>query len=351
MAEDAVSRYHSARDAGRCYVIAEAGSNHNGEWDLAEKLVDVAATAGADAVKFQLFRAEKLYPREAGKADYLADDTDIYEIVARMELPEEWLPRLESLCVDRGIDFLVTPFDEASADAIEPYVAAYKIASYELTHGPLIRHVARKSKPLIISTGAADVDEIAEALAAAREAGAKEIVLLQCTAAYPAKLEALNVGSITDIRERFGVPVGLSDHSTDPVLAPILAVALGAAVIEKHFTLDHDLPGPDHRFALEPDDLARLVTAIRDAETARGSARKEVHSDELELRAFARRSIFTLKDVDAGDLLDANAVGVLRRGKRGEGLPPSALPDVLGRRAARAIAAGSPLSTDDIAAP
>jgi N,N'-diacetyllegionaminate synthase len=348
MATMAASRYRAARDAGRCYVIAEAGSNHNGEWDLAERLVGVAADAGADAVKFQLFRAERMYPHDAGHADYLRDETDIYEIIARMELPEEWLPRLHALCVDRNLDFLVTPFDELSADAIEHYVPAYKIASYELTHEPLVRHIARKGKPLIMSTGAATPEEVGEALAAARDAGAEDVVLLQCTAAYPARLESLNVGSLADLRDRFGVPVGLSDHSADPVLAPVLAIGLGAAIVEKHFTLDRDLPGPDHRFALEPDGLARLVAAVRDAETARGSARKEVHADELELRAFARRSIFALRDIEAGEILDETAVAVLRRGKRGDGLPPSALPDLLGLKAAHAIAQGSPLNAGDV---
>jgi N,N'-diacetyllegionaminate synthase len=342
------SRFLAAREAGRCYVIAEAGSNHNGDLQLAARLIEVAADAGADAVKFQLFRAERLYPKYAGHADYLKDETDIYDIVARMELPEAWLPELRARCDSAGIDFLVTPFDEASADAIDQFVPLFKIASYELTHEPLVRHVASKRKPLIMSTGAADIGEIADALSAAGDAGAEDIVLLQCTAAYPARLEALNVGSLADIRERFGVPVGLSDHSADPVIAPVLAVAFGAAVIEKHFTLDRGLPGPDHAFALEPDGLARLVSAVRDAEAARGSMRKEVHDDELELRSFARRSLFALRDIAVDEVLDGSAVGALRRGNRGEGLPPSALPNVLGRRAARAIAVGSPLSVDDI---
>jgi N-acetylneuraminate synthase len=348
MTADGLSRYRTARGAGQCYVIAEAGSNHNGEWDLAERLVDVAADAGADAVKFQLFRAERLYPRNAGHADYLHVDTDIYDIVARMEMPEEWLPRLASHCTERGIDFLVTPFDEYSADVIEPYVPAYKIASYELTHEPLVRHVASKGKPMIVSTGAATLDEVGEALAAARDAGAQDVVLLQCTAAYPASLEAMNVASLRDLHERFGVPVGLSDHSADPVIAPVLAVAFDAQVIEKHFTTDRSLPGPDHSFALEPEELRRLVRAVRDAEIARGDARKQVHPQEEELRAFARRSVFAARDIAAGELIDSDALAVLRHGKRGEGLPPSALSSLIGRRASRAIAAGSPVRADAV---
>lgn len=343
-----MSRFRSARRAGWCYVIAEAGSNHNGDRSLAERLVAEAAAAGADAVKFQLFKADRLYPRDAGRAEYLGDERDIYEIVARMELPERWLGELHRLCRDAGVDFLVTPFDEASADAIAPFVPAFKIASYELTHEPLVRHVARKGLPLIMSTGAANENEIARAIAAAREVGAEEIVLLQCTAAYPARLEALNVAAVAGLRDRFGVATGLSDHSEDPLIAPVLAVGFGAVVIEKHFTLDRSLPGPDHPFAVEPPQLAELVRAVRAAEAARGRPEKVVHGDEAELRTFARRSIFATREIAAGEEFDETAVAVLRRGKRGEGLEPSELPGLLGRRAARAIAAGSPIKADDV---
>jgi sialic acid synthase SpsE len=343
-----MSRYRSARDAQRCYVIAEAGSNHNRDWSLAQQLVEAAAAAAADAVKFQLFKADRLYPRDAGRADYLEDDADIYDVVASMELPEEWLPRLHALCESAGLDLLVTAFDELSVDAVDPYVPVHKLASYELTHEPLIRHIARTAKPLIMSTGGANEAEIEVAVAAAREGGANEVVLLQCTAAYPARLEALNVATIAGLRERFGVETGLSDHSRDPVIAPVLAVGLGAAVIEKHFTIDRSLPGPDHAFALEPDELRQLVEAVRAAETALGSRAKAVHADEEELRRFARRSIFTSRDLAAGEIFDAAAITVLRHGKRAEGLPPSALPSVVGRRARRAIAAGSPLQPDDV---
>lgn len=332
-----------------CYVIAEAGSNHNGEWEIAERLIDVAAEAGADAVKFQLFRAERMYPRGAGTADYLENEVDIYDLIASMELPREWLPRLADRCRERGIEFLATPFDESSADALDAYVERYKIASYELTHDPLLRHVAAKGKPVILSTGAADLDEVEHALGVLRHAGAGDVTLLQCTAAYPARLEALNVGALADLRERFGFPVGLSDHSEDPVLAPVLAVGAGAVVVEKHFTLDRALPGPDHRFAVDPSGLQRMVAAIRDAELALGSGRKEVHADEQELRGFARRSIFATRDLSAGDLLDAQSIAVLRNGKREHGLSPERYAETLGRRARRAIRNGDPVTTDDVA--
>lgn len=312
-------------------MIAEAGSNHNGDRELALRLVDAAAESGADAVKFQLFRADRLYPRGAGAADYLADERDIVDIVGALELPVDWLPALADRCAGRGIDFLVTAFDEASADAIDPYVHAYKLASYELTHHPLVRHIAAKGKPMLMSTGASNLDEVAAAVDVARAAGAANITLLQCTAAYPANLGAMNVGAIVTIRERFGVDVGLSDHSADPVIAPVAAVALGATVIEKHFTLDRELPGPDHRFALEPGGLATMVEAIRAATVAVGDGSKNVHSDEEELRSFARRTIFSTRRIAAGETLDEANIAVLRSGKLGFGLPPERYTSLLGR--------------------
>jgi sialic acid synthase SpsE len=315
----------------RCYVIAEAGSNHNGDLELAFRLIDAATEAGADAVKFQLFRADHLYPRGAGSADYLADDRDIVDIVGALELPVDWLPALAARCAGHGIDFLVTAFDEASADAVDPYVHAFKLASYELTHHPLLRHIAAKGKPLLISTGASNLDEVAAAVDVARDAGATSITLLQCTAAYPAELKAMNVGAIVELQDRFGVDVGLSDHSADPVIAPVAAVALGATVIEKHFTLDRELPGPDHRFALEPGELATMVNAIRSATVALGDGSKTVHADEEELRSFARRTIFSTRRIAAGETLDDANIAVLRSGKLGFGLPPERYTSLLGR--------------------
>ena len=329
-------------------MIAEAGSNHNGDRELALRLVDAAAESGADAVKFQLFRADRLYPRGAGAADYLADERDIVDIVGALELPVDWLPALADRCAGHGIDFLVTAFDEASADAIDPYVHAYKLASYELTHHPLVRHIAAKGKPMLMSTGASNLDEVAAAVDVARAAGATNITVLQCTAAYPADLGAMNVGAIVTIRERFGVDVGLSDHSADPVIAPVAAVALGATVIEKHFTLDRELPGPDHRFALEPAGLAAMVEAIRAATVAVGDGSKKVHTDEEELRSFARRSIFSIRDIAPGEELGADTVAVLRSGKLGHGLDPAELDSIIGRRAARPIVADSLIRYEDL---
>lgn len=331
-----------------CFVVAEAGSNHNRSRRQALALIDAAAEARADAVKFQLFRAARLYPRSAGRSDYLGLPRSIYDIIEEMELPPEWLPELAAHARRRDLVFFAAPFDEESADLLDPHVELFKIASYEMTHIPLLRHVAAKGKPVIMSTGTATLDEVARSVEAFRATGNDQLVLLQCTAKYPAPLEALNVSALVTLRERFDLPTGFSDHSRDPVVGPMTAVALGADVVEKHLTLDNDLPGPDHAFAVEPHELAELVRRVRQVEQARGSGRKEVLAEEQELRAFSRRALFTTAAVKAGERFGSENVAVLRTGKRPRGLPPEALDRVLGRRAARDLPAESPLGEDDL---
>jgi N,N'-diacetyllegionaminate synthase len=335
-------------DGHPVYVVAEAGSNHNGSYEQALRLVDVAVEAGADAVKFQNFKAARLYTRTAGESDYLQVRRSIYDIIEEMEMPEAWVPRLAAYCGERGIEFLSSPFDEASADLLAPHVNAFKVASYEMTHAPLLRHLARYGKPMIVSTGTADLDEVLRALDVIVGAGNEQIVLLQCTASYPTPLDAVNARAITTLREATGRPVGLSDHSRDPVVAPTVATALGACLIEKHFTLSNRLPGPDHQFAVEPQELALLVRSVRDAEQALGSGGKAVLPVEQELRAFARRSIFATRAIAPGETLDAAAIAVLRCGKQGHGLDPDQYDGLLGRVAARAIAADSLVRLEDL---
>ena len=336
-------------DGEPCFVIAEAGSNHNGSLGQAKKLIDVAAEAGADAVKFQVFRAPKLYPRSAGVSDYLQVPRSIYEIISEMEMPYEWIPELARHCEDRGVFFLSSVFDERSADEVEAYVPAFKIASYEMTHTPLVEYVAGKGNPVIVSTGAAHLEEVAATVEAFRRTGNDQLVLLQCTARYPAPTDSLNLKAITVLKREFGVPVGLSDHSTDPVLGPVTAVALGANVIEKHFTLSKELPGPDHRFAVEPSELRLMVEKVREAERALGAEKKTVHPVEEELRAFARRSVFAIRDIEAGEELSTDNIAVLRNGKLPPGLPPQEYPGLLGRRAARPIRAEAAMHEADLA--
>ena len=330
------------------YVIAEAGSNHNGDFAQAQRLIDVAVAAGADAVKFQTFTARTMYPRSAGQSDYLKVQRSIYDIIEDMEMPPAWVPELSRYCAERGIEFLSSPFDEAAADLLAPHVNAFKIASYEMTHAPLVRHVARFKKPMLVSTGTATLEEVVRTVDAIRSEGNDEVVVLQCTASYPTPPEAVNARSIVALREATGALVGLSDHSRDPIVAPTLAVALGACVIEKHFTLGNDLPGPDHAFAVEPAELAALVRAVRTAETMLGHGRKEVLPVERELRTFARRSIFTTRTVKAGERLDENAIAVLRCGKLGYGLDPARYLELIGRVARRTIPAETCLRLEDL---
>lgn len=332
-----------------CFIIAEAGSNHNGGLDIALRLIDVAAEAGADAVKFQTFRAAALYPEAAGHIDQERVKTDIYQALAALEMPQEWIPYLAAHCQQKGILFLSSVFDEASADTLESYLPAFKIASYELTHYPLLRHVAAKGKPIILSTGASDLDEVAEAVEELRGAGCQQIVLLQCTAEYPAPLYALNLRSLVTLRETFGVPSGLSDHSRDAEVAPMAAVALGANVLEKHYTLSNHLPGPDHEFALEPDELAHMIRRIRDVEKALGDGIKRHHPVEAKRRAFGRRTLFALRDIAVGQTFCPDNVAVLRCGKFPMALHPKAYFRILGTRAIASVKAGTPIPPTAVA--
>ena len=336
-------------DGEPCFVIAEAGSNHDGKLDQAKQLIDLAASAGCDAVKFPLFRASKVYPKRAGFSDYLKLAKPIYEILAEREVPYEWLPELTTHCRERGIQFLASVFDEASADRLDPFVEAFKIASYEMTHLPLVRHVAEKGKPVILSTGTATLEEVAETVEVVRQTGNDGLLLMQCTASYPAPLESLNIQAVSTMKRVFGVPVGLSDHSRDPLVGPVAAVAAGANLLEKHFTLSNRLPGPDHGFAVEPEELRLMVEKVREAERALGTGEKRVHPVELELRHFARRSIFALRDLAAGEILDQENIAVLRCGKLEAGLPPKEYPNLLGRKTARPVRAEEAILADDLA--
>jgi sialic acid synthase SpsE len=332
------------------YVIAEAGSNHNGNLETALALIDVAADAGADAVKFQTFTAKRLYPKSAGTSDYLGDSRSIYDIIEAMQMPAAWLAKLCGRAHERGIAFISSPFHEEAVDVLAPFVDAFKIASYELTHVPLLERVARAGKPILISSGAATFEEVREAVRALRAANTRALVVLQCTARYPAPLDTANVRAVATLREKLEVLTGLSDHTRDPTAAPMAAAALGAVVIEKHFTLSNRLPGPDHAFAVEPHELARLVEGVRRVEQVLGSGEKVVQPVEEELRQFARRSIFTTCRVGKGEAFSRDNVDVLRHGKLGSGLAPAELTRVLGAVAARDLAPETPLQESDLAA-
>ncbi|KTG30932.1 N-acetylneuraminate synthase family protein [Haloferax profundi] len=330
------------------FVIAEAGSNHNGSLETAKELIDVAVEAGADAVKFQTFRASDMYVEDSGEVEYLEDERSIYEIIESMEMPYDWIPELYEYCEANDILFLSTPFDERSADELEEYVSAWKIASYTMTHHPFLRSLAETDKPIIMSTGAHEMDEVSESVSVLHDAEVDGLALLQCVAAYPTPLESINVRVVETLREEFGVPSGLSDHTLDPVTAPAAAVALGASVVEKHFTLDKSMDGPDHQFALEPDDLDEMVTAIRNTERALGSGEKGVLNVEKELYDVARRAIHASRDISAGETLTRENVKVLRPGNREKGLAPKFFDEILGDTVTTSIKKGDGVQWDDI---
>jgi N-acetylneuraminate synthase len=331
------------------FVIAEAGSNHNRDLAIAHRLVAAAADAGADAVKFQTFEADRLYPKSAGTSDYLGVPQPIHSLLAELELPIEWLGELRDDAAERGLKFLSTPFHVEAVGAIDPYVDAFKVASYELTHDPLLRAVADRGKPVLLSTGATALDEIGRAVDVLAAAGCSNPVLLQCTAAYPAPPESANVRALVTLAETFGLMTGLSDHTLDPIAAPAAAAALGAVVIEKHFTLDRKMTGPDHAYAIEPHELAQLIDVVRRVTAVRGDGVKRVHDVETELRHFAQRSVFTTCAVARGEPFTPVNVDVLRHGRRNRGLAPSELSRVLASVAARDLVAESPLQADDLA--
>lgn len=330
------------------FVIAEAGSNHNGNLDLAKKLIDKAAEAGADAIKFQTFRAKQVYVEKSGPAEYLNDDRSLYEIAAETEMPYEWIPELKTYCDQRDILFLSTPFDPNSAYRLEDYVPAFKIASYTMSHHPFLRQLAKTNRPIIMSTGAHDLDEVRESVSVLNKAGCEELVLLQCTASYPTPLDSANVRVVEKLQTEFGMPAGLSDHTLDPVIAPTAAVSLGASVIEKHLTLDNNMEGPDHKFALEPDQLKTMISAIRDTKRALGTEQKTVVDEEEELYKKARRYVHTTTTISTGEPLTEDSIGVLRPGDQDSGLHPKFYHDLLGMVATRDIPKNAGITWDDV---
>jgi sialic acid synthase SpsE len=313
-------------------VIAEAGANHNRDLAIAYRLIEVAAEAGADAVKFQTYSGDTMYSRKTPKFKYLEPITNKSpsELLEDISLPREWQGELAAHARELGLDFFSTPFDVDAVrelDALD--VPVLKIASFELVDLPLIRQAAATGRPLLLSTGMAMMGEIEEALMAASEAGAPAIGLMQCTSVYPAPAERINLAAMETMRRAFGVPVGLSDHSAG-IAIPIAAAALGAAFIEKHFTLDRGMTGPDHPFAIEPDELRMMVAGIRDAQAALGDGRKDGPSPEEseEMYRLARRSLIAARDLPAGTVLEPSMITVKRPGF---GIAPKHLELVIGR--------------------
>jgi N-acetylneuraminate synthase len=332
----------------KTFVIAEAGSNHNGSFETAKKLIDVAVDAGADAVKFQTFRADKLYVENIGEEGYFGNNKSIYDTMEAMEMPYDWIPELRDYCEDSDIVFMSTPFDERSADKLEDFVPAYKIASYTMSHHPFLRYIAGKNKPIIMSTGTHELDEVRESVEVLRDAGADDIVLLHCVASYPTPLGAANVRAVKTLRDTFNLQSGLSDHTLDPVTAPSAAVALGAGVVEKHFTLDKSMDGPDHEFALEPDELNEMVDTIRRTEQALGDGTVKVLNVEEELHEIARRRIHAACDIEEGEVISEEDVKILRSGKRKRGAEPKFYEEIIGKKTKNYIREGEGVSLEDV---
>ena len=321
------------------YVIAEAGSNHNRSLRTAKRLIDVAAKAGADAVKFQTFSAETLYSKRTPKMRYLKKITavsqSVFDILKGLELPRKWHPDLAAQCRKRGVDFLSTPFDEAAVDQLAAVgVPALKIASFEITHLPLIRHAARRGRPMILSTGMADLEDIRLAVKTCRAAGNSKILLMHCAIGYPPRAEDINLRAMVTVREEFGLPVGYSDHSRGHNAA-VAAVALGACCIEKHFTLSRQMKGPDHGYALEPDEMAEMVGAVRETSAALGSSVKRCTPAEREMHRLGRRSLVAAREIPRGRRVTRADVAVKRPGF---GIHPKDITRLVGSVATRRIA-------------
>ncbi|OLC36858.1 MAG: N-acylneuraminate-9-phosphate synthase [Thaumarchaeota archaeon 13_1_40CM_4_38_7] len=323
------------------FVIAEAGSNwkcgtREEDMHQAQNLVKTAAKAGADAIKFQTYRPESMYVSEAGRSDYFSKHgihQDINDLIGKLSMPYDMIPQLENYCKKEEIIFMSTPFSVQDAMEVNPFVQIHKVASFEINHVRLLEYLADTKKPILISTGASAYDEIDFAIKVVKDRGNDNLGLLQCTSKYPASLESLNLAAIPAMRSRYSLPIGFSDHSMEPVIAPVLAVGLGATIIEKHFTLDRHLPGPDHQFALIPSELELMIKSVRSAEKAKGNSIKQVFPEELELRRFATRSLQAIKNIPKGEILQEGVnFDILRPGNRLRGLDARFLSVVNGKR-------------------
>ena len=322
-------------------IVAELSANHNNDFDLAVETIKKIAETGADAVKVQTYRPESLTleldtglfsPRKEG----LWKGYTPWELYSKASMPYEWQPKLKKIAEDMGLFFFSSVFDQDSVDFLNSiHCPIYKIASFEITDIPLIRYAASKGKPIIISTGVAEIDDIQAAVDACKEEGNQDITLLKCTSEYPATVEKANLATITDMRIRFGTKVGVSDHTMSSIVA-VTAVALGATLVEKHFILDRRIKSPDSAFSMEPNEFEQLVHAVRQTETVLGRETYIV-SEKDKLR---RRSLFITNDIQKGEILTKYNIRSIRPG---HGLHPKHFSEIIGRRASRNLKKGEPL--------
>lgn len=325
------------------YIIAEMSANHNQDFDRAVEIIRAAKEAGADAVKLQTYTADTM-TLDSDKEPFRIKGTiwegqNLHALYREAYTPWDWQPKLKDAANELGMDLFSTPFDFTAVEFLEGMdVPAYKVASFEVVDVPLLARIAETGKPVIMSTGMATLGEIEEAVNTLRGAGAPEIALLWCNSAYPAPPAEMNLRTIPNLAETFGVVVGLSDHTMADAV-PVAAVALGACIVEKHFTLSRDDPGPDSAFSLEPHEFRRMVDAVRTTEQALGTVHYGVSAREAESRAY-RRSLFAVEDIRAGEPFTHENVRSIRPA---DGLPPRTLHDIIGRRASRDIERGTPL--------
>jgi len=314
-----------------CFIIAEAGVNHNGRLDIAEKLVDVAVDAGADAVKFQTFRAEDIVIREAGMISYQKKNIGRREsqqdMLRKLELSYGDFKELKAYCDDEGITFLSTPHSEDAIDFLDDLVPAYKIGSGDLTNAPFLKKVAGRGKPIILGTGMSTLQEVKDALNVMYSEGNKDVVMLHCTTNYPCPTEDVNLRAMLTLQKELDCLVGYSDHTLG-VTVPIMAVTLGAVVIEKHFTLDRSLSGPDHKASVEPDELKEMVERIREVEVILGSFMKKPTESEKKMIKSVRKSLVAKVDIKEGTQIKREMLAIKRPGT---GIIPKEINTVVGR--------------------
>jgi N,N'-diacetyllegionaminate synthase len=337
-------------DGHPCFVVAEAGVNHNGSLEFAKQLVDAAVEAGADAVKFQTFKASRLISATAPKADYQKETTAIaeqqLEMVRRLEMSEDMTRSVGEHAANRRIIFLSTGFDEESIDLLDKIgVPAFKVGSGDLTALPFLEFIGRKRKPVILSTGMSYLEEVQSAVETLLAAGCPAIALLQCVSSYPADPRAANLKTIQTLKDAFNVPVGFSDHFRENEIA-LAAVSLGANIVEKHLTLDVNLPGPDHRVSLTPEKFKNLVKSIRLVEVSRGDGVKRPTQGEQNVRDVVRRSIVAARTIPAGAIITRDMLAFKRPGT---GIPPAQWKDVASKRAVREIPFDALITMKDLA--
>lgn len=349
-------------DSNPCFIIAEAGSNHNKDLNTAKELIRIASEAGVDAIKFQLFTAKSLYPSNCGIIKLSSGEMDFYKVLKSIELPVEWLSKLKDCAEEKGLIFLCSAFDEKMVNELEKInIDCYKIASPELNHIPLIEHISKKNKSIIASTGLCTIEEISEAVNTIKKYHSN-IALMHCVTAYPTPLKDCNLNVIETIKKIFNVPVGFSDHTIEVEITPLVAIFSGANIIEKHFTLDKNMEGPDHKYALNPSELKKMVVVIRSMEKLNkekqekllykkygkekvdkilGIYQKIITPSEKELYPNDKRSIHSIKNIKKGEKLNKKNIAILRSERNiNPGLHPRFYPIILGTKIQKNIKYG-----------